>query len=237
MKYARGYIELTLHYGSLSRHPLFAHMRPQLRHPAFRRVSISRDHNFCYFRVPKAANSTITQTLQVNMTSNLCAADTRLPKHALHGVPHLHEMPSLFVFTVVRNPITRLLSAYLQKTPQEKYRKKYRLYHKDNRKTFSLEDFLQKLQDGLLYNDIHWAPQTSILPYDINKYDYIGKFEHLECDLNTINSEIFSHNKGIYTIDHHKTSSQDMLNQISRRELKILKHLYERDIVELGYDI
>ena len=237
MKYASGYLELTLKYGALSRHPLFANMRPELRHPAFRRVSISRSHKFCYFRVPKAANSTIIQTLQVNMNPELIAdADTPFPKHALHGVPHLYEMPGLFVFTVVRNPITRLLSAYLQKTPQEKYINKYRLYLKNKRQRLSFEDFLHKLRDELLYKDIHWAPQTSILPYNIKQYDYIGKFENLESDLNFINSEIFSRKTGVFTVNHHKTESQDLLAQISRRELNILQNLYERDFIEFGYD-
>jgi dermatan 4-sulfotransferase 1 len=247
MRYIAGYTELLLRYGSLSRHPLFAEMRPELRHPAFRRVSMSRKLGFCYFRVPKAANTTITQTLQVNMGA--ITSDTppilpkhtlpkhALPKHSLHQVPNPNEMADLFVFTVVRSPVTRLLSTYLHKVAQEKYRKRFGFYHSDNRKSFSFEDFLQRLLDDLLFSDIHWAPQTSILPYDIGKYDYIGKFEKLDEDLKLITSKIFSKPSPIYTIDGHKTASMELLLQVSRRELGIVRKLYDQDFVEFGYDI
>ncbi|MGI9513069.1 MAG: sulfotransferase family 2 domain-containing protein [Anderseniella sp.] len=212
-------------------------MRQELRHPAFRRVSISRKHRFCYFRVPKAANSTIIQTLQANMRAEESESVARFPKHALHGVPDPKEMAGLFVFTVVRNPVTRLLSAYLEKAPQEKYRKKYGFYHRDNRKLFSFEDFLQRLQDGLLYSDIHWAPQTSILPYDLKKYSHIGKFELLNDELDFITSEIFSKPCKIHNVDSHKTNSKDFLSKITNRELRIVRDMFEKDFIELNYDI
>lgn len=146
-------------------------------------------------------------------------------------------MSDLFVFTVVRNPVTRLLSTYLHKVAQEKYRRKYGLYHKNEYKHFSFEDFLRRLEDDLLFLDIHWAPQTSILPYDLQKYDFIGKLENLDHDLKHITSEIFSKPSEIYTIDRHKTASGEMLELVSRRELGIIRDLYERDFIELGYDI
>ena len=236
MRYFNGYAELVWSYGTLSRNPIFSDIRPELRHAVFRRVSISREHGFCYFRVPKAANSTISQTLQVNMRLAHAGSQTELPKSDLHGVPHPGDMANLFVFTVVRNPVTRLLSTYLHKAAQEKYRRKFGLYHRNEYKAFSFEDFLHRLEVDLLFLDIHWAPQTSILPYDLEKYDFVGKLENLDHDLQHITSEIFSKPSGIFTIDRHKTASGQMLQQVSRRELGIIRELYERDFIELGYD-
>ncbi|MGI9401331.1 MAG: sulfotransferase family 2 domain-containing protein, partial [Rhizobiaceae bacterium] len=186
MRYLRGYAELVMKYGTFSRHPLFSSVEPTLRLVSFRRVSMSREFGFCYFRVPKAANSTITHSLQLNMAQPGTDVPAEFPKYALHGVPHLHEMNELFVFTVVRSPVTRTLSAYLDKAQQAKLKRKYGLFHKDESRDFTFEDFLNRLKDGILHKDIHWAPQVDILPYDINKYDYIGKFEALENDLNFI---------------------------------------------------
>ncbi len=236
MRYFKGYAEVVWNYGSLSRHPIFADIRPELRHLVFRRVSISREYGFCYFRVPKAANSTISQTLQANMGPASAGSEAEFPKSALHGVPHLNDMADLFVFTVVRNPVTRLLSTYLHKVAQEKYRRKFGLYHTNEDKVFSFEDFLHRLGEDLLFRDIHWAPQTSILPYDLKKYDYVGKLENLDNDLKHITSEIFSRPSETFTIDRHRTASGEMLQQLSRRELGIIRELYERDFVELGYD-
>jgi hypothetical protein len=187
--------------------------------------------------VPKAANSTVIETLQVKMKGEPSVSAKPFPKHALHGVPAEFEMPGLFVFTVVRNPITRLLSTYLDKVPQEKYRIKFNFHHSDTRKTFSLEDFLQKLKDGMIYQDIHWAPQRSILPYDLNKYDYIGKFENLENDLDYIMKEIFGEKFEIHTVNHHKTNSSTLLENISRREIVLIRNLYEGDFIQFGYDV
>lgn len=237
MRYIVGYTELLFSYGMLSRHPMFANLRPELRHAAFRRISLSRKYKFCYFRVPKAANSTIVQTLQLNMVPERSRTRQEFTKSALHGLPHPNEISDLFVFTVVRNPVTRLLSTYLHKAASEKFRKRYSLYARGEDRTFSFEDFLHRLKEDLLFADIHWAPQIDILPYNIKKYDYIGKFENLDHDLRYINAKIFSKSHEISTIDRHRTASKEMLSQISRREMSIIRDLYERDFVEFEYDI
>ena len=236
MRYVRGYAELVMKYGSLSRHPLFAPIKPALRLYSFRRVSISREFGFCYFRVPKAANSTITHSLQVNMAEPGTPIPFEYPKYALHGVPHLDELSKLFIFTVVRHPVTRTLSAYLDKGRKKKIKRKYGLYHKDENKQFTFEDFLIKLKDGFLHDEIHWAPQTDILPYDLSKYNYIGKFENLENDLNFILESIFETPIPMATVDHHATHAGSRSKDLSKKEIRHLRDLYESDFNAFGYD-
>jgi hypothetical protein len=113
---------------------------------------------------------------------------------------------------------------------------KYNLHHGDPQRTFSLEDFLRRLDDGMLYKDIHWAPQTSILPYSLDKYDFVGKFENIEEDLNHIMKEIFNESYEIRTVNHHRTASMEMLKNLSIREISLIERLYEKDFINFDYD-
>lgn len=81
------------------------------------RIAVSRQKGFIYFRVPKAANSTVVTLLYEG-----AGADGYVSKEAKRSFARASALKSdevnglrerFFLFTVVRDPFSRLLSAYL----------------------------------------------------------------------------------------------------------------------------
>lgn len=103
--------------------------------------------------------------------------------------------------TCVRNPYTRILSAYLNKVkpfatdgaPPDRDRYFYDVFlrmevfrkeSRPNEHVMSFDCFLDWLEfsgDPLVSNE-HWTPQTAIVGEGEVNFDYIGKFEQLETD-------------------------------------------------------
>ncbi len=141
------------------------------------RGCVDMELGFFYNRIPKAANSTIVTNLaRLKFGRDITARTAKKmfrPPSALHS----HEVlrfPLLFTFTVVRNPYTRTLSAYLDKVERSALR--------DNKES-SFRDFLYSLQKGKLYSNAHWAPQSALLLLPADQFDFIGKVESIDTDL------------------------------------------------------
>ena len=223
----------------LENHPLFLGIRPQLRRPVSRRVCYSAEHSFCYFRIPKAANSTIVLTLTAHAGIALPEEDPAKPearvrtaKRAFSRVPALEEVDRAFTFTFVRNPLTRALSAYRDKAARRDYVKTYGLRHRffPGRK-FTFLDFLRRLEDGALMADPHWAPQSELIPYDPDRLDKIGKVESIDEDLRAVIEAIFQCPMEMRIRRHRRTGADRVAeNCIGAEERAILQRLYARDL-------
>lgn len=138
---------------------------------------------FCN-RVPKAANSTVmTNLARLKFGRDIPSPEAKrlFTTPARLGRDEVEHFDSLFKFTIVRNPFTRTLSAYLDKIERRALRA--------NRES-SFGDFLAELRDGRLYSNAHWAPQTALMLYPVEKLDFIGHVENLEEDLATIKRRI-----------------------------------------------
>ena len=145
-------------------------------------VTISKKHEFAWFRMPKVASSSIKENFR-----NLVNEELNLKKR----VKSINVKNNYFKFTFVRNPWDRIASCHRQKIENSwkyaykradsssKKLKSKGLNFKNNELT--LNEFLILLEKGnnRFYN-IHWAPQTSIV--DMDKMDFIGRFENLEED-------------------------------------------------------
>ncbi len=148
------------------------------------RGCVDTELGFFYNRIPKAANSTVVTNLARLKFDREIPPKTakkmfRTPS-ALYA-KEVSQFSSLFTFTVVRNPYTRTLSAYLDKVERRALK---------NNKETSFRDFLQSLEDGELYSNAHWAPQSALLLMPADQFDFIGKVETLETDLPFIKEKI-----------------------------------------------
>lgn len=148
------------------------------------RGCVDMDLGFFFNRIPKAANSTVVTNLARlksgrEVPSKLAKKMFRTPS-ALN-FREAARVGSLFKFTVVRNPYTRTLSAYLDKVERRALR--------DNKES-SFRDFLQSLKDGKLYSNAHWAPQNALLLLPVSQLDFVGRVESLDSDLYWINEKI-----------------------------------------------
>lgn len=138
---------------------------------------------FCN-RIPKAANSSVIVNLAYRkfgreIPSKEAKRLFRTPSQLKRS--ELEDLPSLFTFAFVRNPYTRVLSAFLDKVDRRAKRR--------NEDVPFLE-FLDYLERDGLYSNAHWAPQTSLLLLPFEQFDFIGKTEHLDRDLGYVISQL-----------------------------------------------
>ncbi|WP_226664070.1 sulfotransferase family protein [Microbulbifer aggregans] len=167
-------------------------LRPFYQHYPFRSAVSMRSANdrgmvdmelgFFYNRIPKAANSTmVTNLVRLKLGYDLPSRQAKrtFPHPGRLGKSEMSRFPGLFKFTVVRNPYTRVLSAYLDKIARFPERP-------GNNITF--DEFVQKLDQDrdFLYSNAHWVPQSDLLLMPAAELDFIGKVESLDRDLDEI---------------------------------------------------
>jgi hypothetical protein len=209
--------------------------------------AISESHEYIYFRIPKAANSNIILTLHAATktnfiymkslgTDNLKKSYTRPAEVSANK---LKEINNYFKFSVVRNPYTRVLSAYLDKIVRNRQQKvNVTSFLKCRFSDFiSLEKFIYYLECGGVKDDVHWALQSEIIFIPIKYIDFIGRVENLEEDMAFITKKIFGKEFPLQNFqNHHRTNSKSKIDRLLTDHLreKIYK-IYENDFKLFKY--
>lgn len=233
-------------------HPLLRPVPGPLRLGVASRVAVSREHRFIYFRVPKAANSTVARTLAAHAFPErrevLLADPTgRGAKQAFDGLPRAGALTvgglkkRYVLLSFFRDPYARVLSAYLDKL------------RSGNRGRFgwvaqragvgsvselTFGDFVDFLEGGGLVANAHWAPQTVLCPVPVVELDFRGRVEHLETDLQAVVERIFGVGawRGTDERLHNRQYAGARLAEYYTPELAArVYELYRGDFVELGY--
>ncbi len=154
--------------------------------------AVSMEWGFTYIRIPKAANSTVGMTLDHHFPGS--GRTDRVGRRAyrklsrLNGDEARRVFEEHFIFSVVRNPYHRILSAYLDKiAPGEEARIGARFATEIRRSgggDITFNAFCRWLSRGGLNRDIHWIPQMDILSIvGFERLDYIGHVETLQDDV------------------------------------------------------
>lgn len=139
---------------------------------------------FCN-RIPKAANSTIvTNLVRLKLGHDVPSRQAKKisTRPGRLSRADMARFDELFKFTVVRNPYSRVLSAYLNKVVRFPQRCG----------EISFAQFLQRLAEEprFLYSNAHWVPQADLLLIPAEEFDVIGKVESLDRDLAEIKQRI-----------------------------------------------
>ena len=206
------------------------------------RTAVDRQRGFIYFRIPKAANSTV----MVNLLEGELVGPSKNAKRAYARVSSLskEEVSKLtdrfFLFTVVRDPYSRVASAYLDKIVRGKRSAKVceKLSSLDGG-DISFTDFCRYLQSGGVDGDPHWYRQVDLIPCGYDRLHFIGHLESLNTDLKHILQEIGSKpledNK---SWDHHRTGAKSRLKELYTQEcIDLVSSVYEEDFAAFGYSI
>jgi len=213
-----------------------------------KRTTVSRKHRYCYFRIPKCANTTIIKTL-VQHDPGLKASIDRSakPKRASRGLYRaLAWSPEslarrYFCFTFVRNPYARVLSAYLDKIAAAgpgNYAYVTAALGKTDISQVTFPDFIAFLEEGGLFSNVHWAPQTSILPIDTKYIAFVGKVENLQSDLPRLINRIpgLLPFNAVFTHEQGRRNSDAQISEYYDAELAArVYRLYREDFNSLGY--
>lgn len=217
-----------------------------------RRVAISREKRFIYFRVPKAANSTVTATLYRRLTGeehDPMGTSRRIRRyfaraHTLTSRELENLRERFYLFSFVRDPFARLLSAYLEKVrlaPPE-FRAK-RLVYRHHRRPLDQDvtflEFCTFVDEGGLLADAHWYPQVTFLPVGIDALHFLGRVENLHGDLREVFRAIFREElPDVASKVHHATGASDKMREFyCDTAVEIVQRNYQADFQQLGYEM
>lgn len=215
-------------------------------------TNISLVNNYIYFAVDKVANSTIKQYLfdieyapvnkkVYNLYDPRCSP-LLSPYQLPYSADGLLCDSGLYKFAFVRNPYSRLLSCYLDRIltlssrPSRQFRKKLKT------KEFCFSDFVELVcsQKSSEQNS-HWRTQSKDILYDYVSFDFIGKFEHLEPDLQRLHRNLFGSDFDPVVLKNNyspqKTSAGDkIIENYSQKLLDMVFDAYREDFEKFDYD-
>jgi len=224
-------------------------------------------HKYLYVSIPKVACTRVKQILQefegYPMPENLAELHNRLDQ-GKQWVPRLRELSvdecraafdskEWFRFSFVRNPYSRLFSAYKNKIMvqgdpdpvfldvRDEIRKTYGypLCAGKPARVVAFRDFVHYVCEAPENRmDGHWAPQTQMLRLDLIKYDFIGRFENFQSDFSQVLDRLSASTE-------LKDRAQTRVNQTAqihpavafdRETASWVYEVYRDDFVNFGYD-
>lgn len=182
--------------------------------------------HFVYFRIPKAANSTVAKALhaQVSQSGKPKRAGRQF---AQSGIWTRRQLERQFTFTFVRNPFARVLSCYLDKVVDGSPKFTSLL----GGKIADFPAFLAALEKGALRANGHWAPQDELIPLAPQRLGFIGRVESIEADLPLVLGRIFGTREYAVPQSPFRTTSADarLAAFYGPKETAQVRRLYARD--------
>ena len=209
-------------------------------------MAASRRLPYIYVQNSKCASSTIRNTLWAAEHALGLTGPPGRPHNEAVSAPLVHDprrweqVEREFVFTVARNPFTRILSAYLDKIVAHRDPRVWGGFaarHGLSEAPLAFRDFLQLIADTPEDEmDQHWRPQSCGLAPTIVPYDFIGGVENLQADLAHILRRIFGEEVPIRDFMPHRTnSSRRMAEHYGPEEIRLVQTIYAADFAHLGY--
>ena len=232
--------------------------------------NISPKFNYLFVNNAKVASTSILKLLQENECIN--SASSLSSPHLRDNSPLLRVSqlskddqdkylfsPDAYRFTFVRDPFSRILSAYKSKIerPLNGFRfnpekpgsyppKGHVIQLLTGNKISENTDFDMEISFAAFVQavcsqetkkmDIHWKPQCDLLCVDNIKYDFVGKFENLSKDIASISRRLGLSDKYDLSVSKNKTGSSLVLKQHFTPDLiKLVVNKYERDFSSFGY--
>ena len=200
---------------------------------------------FFYSRVPKAANTTITQLLHEQTSYRPPKARRVNPKYQFQRPLFMSkdEVKRLddeaFKFTFVRNPYSRVLSAFLDKVGRRRHQGLRFLAWADRHgQPQNFLGFCRYLEAGGLYLDMHCPPQVHILCIPLDRFDFIGHVETLDDDLQLVFRKVFGTQAPQQAVRAGTATGANtqLTEHYGEEEQGIVNRLYADDFERLGYD-
>lgn len=203
--------------------------------------SIGADMKYAYIEVPKAASTSILNVLQHHADAEMASRMTHEHYAEQSPLKQLSDFdeetqkqiltgPEVTRFTFVRHPYTRTLSAYLSKVHGNSAAKRQLLSYihaipvaeVDQSEEISFPQFVDVICNQS-FSDMnsHWLIQTHQCLYDRVEYDFVGRFENLVIDFNTISRLIYPEERlQLKLSSKRNTGSDGLLDEYFTEDLK-----------------
>lgn len=205
-----------------------------------RRVFISRELRVLFNGIGKAGHSSVIANLARaqfgdDIPINQAKGNTFQRPSTLSS-EQVDALADFFKFTLVRNPYTRTLSAYLDKVLRRQIVPPG-LQRRVGGKTPTFLEFCHYLEDGGLHDAVHWAPQHKMLVLPIEQFDHIAKLESFDADFSIVLQRLgLVERFEVARHDPHKTNSDQRRDQYyCDRSREIITRLLADDFRLLGY--
>jgi len=200
--------------------------------------ALSTKYNYFYSRIPKAANTTVVASLYYLETGErlddrtACGhiKDTYFRKLSSLTESELHLVEELYKFTFVRSPYGRFYSVFQNKVKRVSASQRIRVARalgKEIDAKISVDEFLNYLDNGGILQNGHWARQSDLLVFPVERYNRIGKMENLADDASLIFNQIYGRSE-LVNVDSHRSKIRD-LSDLSHDQLSRVYKLYEKD--------
>jgi hypothetical protein len=215
--------------------------------------NISERYRYFYLANPKVASTGVLRTLQ---SAEVDGDTSRMPEFvhdraasplltfqsSTVSIEEILTSPHFFRFTYVRNPFSRILSAYLEKVVARQQERERLLptlgFPPDSQPSFL--EFLRAihfLRDG--WRDIHWATQSRLLQANNIDYSFIGRFESFSETFPQVLNRLAiekSHYRAAKS-QHATNASQRIQEYVGYAERELIITIYEADFVAFGYGL
>lgn len=208
---------------------------------AWKRVAVYPRLGLAYNRIKKNANTTVVMLLremETGFVETRKVAKDNSPKIRDLSFQEILGVRKSCFFVVVRNPYSRVLSAFLNRFTAASSRQHG--HFELNPHGFAA--FVEWLKDGGLDKNAHWDLQTKLMLLPLEKYDFVVRFENFKPEMLALfASQGLSPPEGrldgLYPTDTNKKTSADArLQQFYTPHLaSIVADLYARDFDALGY--
>lgn len=220
-------------------------------------INISEKNNFLYLENPKVASTTALRML-AKQEDPVISTTMKTPhdkinspfSNLLNYSPEEQDKllfgDDIYRFTMVRNPFSRLLSAYMSKISKNLKPKREVLaiingvdveQVKDLTQEVSFDEFVEVVVASKDFSmNPHWKPQVSQILFNHIRYNRIVYFENLEEDLSKVWTDIYKSNVNGLAKPGNKTSATELVKEYySDSTRKLVANRFENDFSEFGY--
>ena len=208
---------------------------------ACRRLAYFEKLGIVYSRVPKNANTTTTSLFSelsgvtFRHHSEAILASRRLPWNSFLDLPSFHAV------VIIRNPYSRVLSAFLDKFGH--HRDRYTSLYGDFEPTPSgFRNFVDYLKDRGTTGNPHWDLQQSLIPFPLSAYDSVIRFESYATGISEMLQLLdiefdYSQLQKLYPTDTEKRTNADShtAHFYDEKSIRAISTLYASDFTFLGY--
>lgn len=220
-------------------------------------INWSQQHKIIYVETPKVGCTTIKQILQYaeygfdisklpvddhDHVHDRSRSPLKSPRDNEEQFIRCLESAEYFTFSFVRNPFTRILSAYLDKIVgragvANRIQKQMGIDPSSHIPTF--DEFVQTVYNQAIEDmNPHWAPQTYLLGIDNVQYDFLGRFEFFEDSIAQLVARAqLRIPEGAFGLGRgHATAADTRLqDNYTSRAINRVQQIYSEDFERLGY--
>lgn len=194
---------------------------------------VNDEHEQIFVHVPRTGGTSIAEALFQKSVGG------HTPLYA-YRIFDPQRYDQYFKFAFVRNPYSRLVSAFHQVKHNANNPRTQRWSETYLGSVESFREFIKRLENDRAFRSTvtsmdHFRPQWEFITVNGNiGVDYLGKFEKIESDFGKVSNHL-----GIKCELPHKNKSShnQYIKYYQGVNAGVVRHIYKKDFANLGYDL